>query len=151
MSETRRIQETPPADAVHRLREFFARRVPDEVLAAYLFGSRARGAGTPSSDFDVGLVLEPPVQLDSRARFDLRVDLIGELIGVLNWNEVDVVILNEGPPTLSAGAITQGTLLFCRDARRLRDYVRDVQLLAADLRPFLLRMEKRLLKRLSAP
>ena len=150
MSVTRRTQGEPPADAVHTLRGFFARRAPDRVLAAYLFGSRARGAGMPSSDFDVGLVLDPVVRPDPRARFDLRVDLTGELIGVLNWDDVDVVILNEAPATLAAGAVTEGTLLFCRDARRLREYVRDVQLVAADLRAFLQRMEKRLLERLSA-
>ncbi len=149
MSVTRRSQGSPVADPLRALRDFFARRAPDEVLAAYLFGSRAHGAGMPLSDFDVGLVLDPKDRSDPRMRIDLRVDVTGELIQALDWNDVDVVVLNDVPPTLAARAATEGTPLFCRDARRLREFVRDVQLMAADLRPFLQRMEKRLLERLS--
>ncbi|HEX4841039.1 MAG TPA: nucleotidyltransferase domain-containing protein [bacterium] len=134
---------------VREIQSFFESQGPD-VLAAYLFGSRANGTATPWSDVDIGIVLNPAHRLDARARFSLRIDLTRELMRSLRWNDVDVVILNDGPPALAATVLAEGTLLLCHDARRLQDFARDVQLRAADLKPFLQRMQTRLLARLRA-
>lgn len=123
----------------------FARRAPGRVPAAYLCGSRARGTAMPSSDVDVGVVPDRRTRSDPRARFDLRVDPTGQLIRALSRNDVGAVILDEAPPPLAAAVVAQGTFAFCRDARRLREFVRGAQLVAADPRPFLRRMEERLL------
>jgi predicted nucleotidyltransferase len=132
------------------LRDFFAREAPREVLAVYLFGSHARGTPHTESDVDVGLVLEPGSTLDQSARFNVRIELGGRLIHALHNNNVDVVVLNDAPPPLAAAAVTKGVQVYCRDARRLASVERDIQLRAADLQPFLRRMERRLLERLGS-
>lgn len=131
------------------LRAFLERRAPPHVLAVYLFGSRAKGRSGRESDLDVGVVVEPEAALSTADRFDLRVHLASDLMVALRENEVDVTVLNELPPTFAALVLREGKLVFCRDARRLQEFARDVQLRAADLRPFLRRHERTLLRTLA--
>jgi hypothetical protein len=53
---------------------------------------------------------------------------------------VDVVILNDAPPGLARRIVTEGRNVYCRDTELNHSFVRDVQLRAADLAPFLRRM-----------
>jgi predicted nucleotidyltransferase len=114
---------------------------------AYLYGSRAGGTGHASSDLDIGVVLDPVSSVDASARFRLRLPLTSRLIGALRSNDVDLVV-DEVPPPLAAAIVTGGVQVYCRDRRRLTCVVRDILLRAADLQPFLRRMERRLLERL---
>jgi hypothetical protein len=61
------------------------------------------------------------------------------LIGALGVNAVDVVILNDAPPELGRRIVIDGQKLYCADRQVDRAFVRDVQLRAADLEPFLRR------------
>lgn len=88
------------------------------VMAAYVFGSRARGDSGPMSDYDIAVHVEG---LDALAQFDLRLQLIGNLTRVLQTDEVDVVLLNQtDKPALKYYIIRDGQLLFDRDDYRLR-------------------------------
>lgn len=55
---------------------------------------------------------------------------------------MDVVVLNDAPPLLGRRVVTQGRRLLCRDEAAGFAYVRDVQLRAADLEPWLRRMRE---------
>jgi hypothetical protein len=55
---------------------------------------------------------------------------------------MDVVILNDVPPTLAARIVTTGTRAFFSDAELDHAFVRDSQLRAADLLPFLQRTRR---------
>jgi uncharacterized protein len=78
-----------------------------EVRLAVLFGSMARGEGRPSSDVDLGLVLEP---YSASVRF--RVDAqLGRAAG----REVDTVLLHDAPPLLRFEITRDGVLLFERE------------------------------------
>ncbi len=131
-----------------RLEGFFRQRHDGRVIAAYLHGSHARGADIPQSDVDVGIVLDPEVGLDAAQRLDLRAGLIGEIVGALGINEVDVVILNEVPAPFAAAVVRDGVRVFDSGSARLREFERDVQLRAGDLLPFLKRHRRRQLERL---
>jgi hypothetical protein len=63
-------------------------------------------------------------------------------MGALVTNEMDVVILNDVPPTLAARIVTTGTRAFFSDAELDHAFVRDSQLRAADLLPFLQRTRR---------
>ena len=82
----------------------------------------------------------------SASRFDLRLRLIGELMGALGTNEVDVVILSDAPPELGRKIVQEGTRVYPPVSEAARAYERDVQLRAADLDPFLRRARRRLLE-----
>ena len=81
----------------------------DEVLFAFLFGSRAGGKPRPDSDWDIGVYTSDA--LTAEQRFDLRRRLLTELQEV---GSVDVVILNDAPPLL-AQRVLQGSSILIRD------------------------------------
>lgn len=107
------------------------------VLSAYVFGSRADGRAHRESDLDVAVLLDRAVYPSARARFEARLRLISELIGALHLNDVDLVVLDDAPPLLGRRVIHEGRRVYCADPEADRRFVRDVQLRAADLAPFL--------------
>lgn len=126
------------------LSAFFAGR--SDVIAAWLFGSHAEGRAHRESDVDVGVLLDRALLPDRRTREEMQVRIISELIAELKRNEVDVVILNDAPPLLARRIIRSGTLLHAADAETVHAFKRNVQLLAADLEPFVRRHRQRLLE-----
>ena len=87
----------------------------DEVLEAYLFGSRARGRARPRSDVDVAVYID-----EGRARdgvWGYRAQLATELMGALRTDDVDVVVLNRAPILLYHRVLRDGVRLFSRDLR----------------------------------
>ena len=78
-----------------------------EIRLAVLFGSMARGEGRPSSDVDIGLILEP-YSAEVRFRVDAQ---LGRAAG----REVDTVLLDKASPLLRFEATRDGVLLFERE------------------------------------
>jgi predicted nucleotidyltransferase len=111
-------------------------------VSAYLFGSHATGRAHRESDVDVGVVLDPGTHPTRRGRFELRVRLSAEIGSALRQPCVDVVILNDVPPTLRARVVTTGRRVYRADAAADHAFVRDAQLRAADIAPFLRRMRR---------
>lgn len=97
------------------LKAFFAAR--DDMEAAWLFGSAARGEASPLSDVDVA-VLPADERLDRRGRLDLALDVSGRLPGALGTPRVDVVSLPDAPVVLAHRIATQGRLVFGAGRRR---------------------------------
>jgi predicted nucleotidyltransferase len=83
------------------------------VVAAMLIGSQARGTVGPLSDVDIAVWHDPV--LESRARFDLQLDLAGDAASALGTDEVDIVLLNHAPPLMRHRAIRDGKRLVERD------------------------------------
>lgn len=83
------------------------------VVAAMLIGSRARSTAGPLSDVDVAVWHDP--NLDSRACFDLQLDLVGDVAPALDTDEVDVILLNHAPPLMRHRAIRDGKRLVERN------------------------------------
>jgi predicted nucleotidyltransferase len=110
------------------------------MVSAYLFGSHAEGRAHRESDVDVGVLLAHHFHPSRRERFEVRVRLCSELPSVVAVPSVDVVVLNDAPPLLGRRIVTTGRRIFCADAGADHAFVRDVQLRAADLEPFLKRM-----------
>jgi predicted nucleotidyltransferase len=131
-----------PREPLHSAIARAFERSPVPVAAVYLFGSHAEGRAHRESDVDVGVLLRHADAPTAQARFDARVRLIGWLIGELHQNDVDVVILNDAPPLLGRRIVTSGTRIVCFDSPADHAFVRDVQLRAADLEPFLRRARR---------
>ena len=77
-----------------------------DLVAAYLFGSQARGTARPASDVDVGLWLRRAPASFRAAPFALAGDLEA-LIG----KPVDVVVMNTAPSDLIHRILRDGQLL----------------------------------------
>lgn len=84
---------------------------PSSVVAAWLFGSRARGDERPDSDVDLALLFrEPPEpRLGNEAH-----ELEGRIEDALGL-PAQVVVANDAPPDLVHRVLRAGTLLVDRD------------------------------------
>lgn len=133
-------------DPVAALESAFAAHPEWGVVSAYLFGSHAAGRAHRESDVDVAVLLERERHPTRRHRFDARVRLTAELISVLHHNGVDLVVLNDAPPLLARHIVWEGTRVFVADGEEDRVYVRDIQIRAADLAPWLERARRRTLE-----
>ena len=100
------------------LEQYFASL--DGVVSAYLFGSHARGQAWAHSDVDVAVLLEG--RPDNDRCFDMRLEVIGGLMGILHTNDVDVLILNQAPPALRYAVLRDGIILFCRDRQAMIEF-----------------------------
>ncbi len=112
------------------------------VQSAYLFGSHARGTSHRESDVDIGVLLSRDLFPSKKARFDQRLLMMTQLQDVTEGRTVDLIILNEAPPGLGRHVVIDGKRIYCPDPAADHDYVRDIQLRAADLKPFLERMRR---------
>ncbi|TMA29695.1 MAG: nucleotidyltransferase domain-containing protein [Deltaproteobacteria bacterium] len=112
-----------------------------DVASAYLFGSIAEHRAHRESDVDIGVLLAWASHPTRAARFDAGIRLAGRLQGALGAT-VDLVVLNDAPPLLGRHVVAKGRRIHCRDAAADHAYVRDVQIRAADLEPWLRRMRE---------
>lgn len=60
-----------------------------EVLFAYLFGGLARGKPQPLSDVDIAVYLKKSNNLA-----EIKLDILGNLMAILQTDEIDLVVLN---------------------------------------------------------
>lgn len=131
-------------DIKARLERHFASRRPSPVVAAYLYGSHAEGRPHRESDLDLAVLLN--ASLPENDRFALRLDLTGDLMSALHFNEVDLIVLNDAPPLLAARIVSEGLLVYEADPEAHHGFRRDIQLRAADLGPFIERYRRRLME-----
>jgi len=89
-----------------------AQRDPD-LLAVVLFGSRARGDASASSDVDVCLVLAPD-RADEPDRTAKRLDYLGRF-------DLDVSVFQQLPLAIRSRVLKEGRILFVRDEDALYD------------------------------
>lgn len=104
---------TPDPHLTERLAALLDPR--EEILEAYLFGSRARGQAQLHSDVDVAVYVD-----DVRAEdtgYGYRASLTTDLMAGLGFNDVDVIVLNRAPPLLYHRVLRDGVRLLTRDLR----------------------------------
>ena len=103
-----------------------------DVLAAYLFGSYARGDARPDSDVDLAVLLSTT---DEMERFERRLELIGAVGEVLGRRSADLVVLNDSPPLLTHQVLTHGRLIAERDRMARVEFEVRAGKIYADLLP----------------
>lgn len=106
----------PDQDLVEGLRAALTDQ-PD-VVAAYLFGSHARGVARPASDVDVAVLFDRPPAPDR------RLSLLADLATAACGRRPDLVVLNDAPAALAYRVLRDGVLLVASDdVRRIRHHV----------------------------
>jgi predicted nucleotidyltransferase len=112
------------------------------IVSAYLFGSHAAGRAHRESDVDLGVLLDWAVYTTETDRVEEQLGLIAQLTRAVRGLPLDLVILNDLPPTFARHIVTHGRRIFCRNAEADHAFLRDTLLRAADLDPFLKRMRR---------
>lgn len=119
------------ADRLHRCLPTILADEP--VRFAYLHGSVVSGRVTPFSDLDLALVADEGVEPAERLELMRRVQLaLADRCGIDN---ADVRVINDAPLVLQGKVVTQGRLVYARDADDHVDYVVRTRLLYFDYLP----------------
>jgi hypothetical protein len=105
-------------------------RTEPAVLAAYVFGSVARGTAGPLSDIDVALLVDSGA--DHQAVCDRMGDALSRQLGT---SRVDVVSLSDAPIPLRYRVVRDGRLVTHRDARSLERFIVETVLHYLDFKP----------------
>ena len=101
-------------ELIERLQPFISMlQLRDTVAALYLFGSYATGRQTSLSDIDLAVLFD--VSVEKEAFLAERLKLLGEMSSILGTDAVELVILNESPPTLGYRVTRDGVLLHASD------------------------------------
>lgn len=92
---------------------FTLRRYRHDIVAVYLFGSRATREASPTSDVDIAILLKPgSVKQAAKLRFALYADLSR----LLHRNDIDLVMLNTSRNLILQDTIVrEGKLLYSAD------------------------------------
>ena len=110
-----------------------------EVVFAYLFGGMARGGRRSLlSDIDIAVYLS-----DSESAAANKIDILGGLAAILKTEEIDLVILNTSPPTLTMNILRHKRLLADKDPSRRHGFESLAFRKYFDFQPF----ERRLLEK----
>ncbi len=108
MDQSQRLDES-------QIKEYFVPK--KEIIAVYLFGSRAEGVARPDSDLDIAVLVEKQPEDRFAYRMGLAEDL-EKLTGI----HTEVVILQEVPLLLQFQVLKHGKLLFERDPAQRAAY-----------------------------
>ena len=96
-------------ELVDVLREALAEQA--DVVAAYLYGSQARGTTGPLSDVDVAVLLG-----DDTDRSRRWLELASVLTNAVG-DDLDLVVLNDAPAPLAYRVLRDGIVVLSRDER----------------------------------
>lgn len=102
----------------------------ENIELAYLFGSRATGRFTPTSDYDIGLKLKQPISFSEK--FFMEV----EIRKLLETQALDLVLIDEAPLVLKFNIIC-GKCLYAFDEATRIEYEANVMSRYYDFLPVL--------------
>lgn len=94
-------------EIIERLTQLFSQR--DEIVLGYLFGSIAEGKTHKFSDVDVAVYYKTSPSLKR------YLQLINDVCGILETDDVDVVNMNSASPLIVHDILSFGELLVCRN------------------------------------
>ena len=139
------IADVSREQIITALRRYFESR-PAGIVAAYLFGSVARGQQRPDSDVDVGVLFAAgrPKSLED---LDRLAQLQDELAALLH-RRVDLVAMNGAPPDLLHRILVDRVLVHDADPERRIEFEMQTRSRYFDLAPYLQRYRQTVLKRL---
>ena len=80
-----------------------------EIKLIYIFGSYAKGENRADSDLDIAMYFDR--EIDGFA----KLDIFGELVGIFNREDIDLVILNNVDEVLKFQVIKYGKVVYMKD------------------------------------
>ena len=103
-------------EKIRTLRDYFQRR--DDIVMAFVFGSRASGRAHAGSDWDIAVYITPEkgeLEQEKQERsYPQEKDMRADCMTLLKTDNVDLVILNRAPATLADAAL-RGSPLTIKD------------------------------------
>lgn len=129
----------------NKLIDFLSKQ--EHVRLAYLFGSVAKREAGKLSDIDIAVLLDE--FLNKKQKFDLQLELIGDISQLLKTDKIDLVVINEAPLSLKFEIIKANYPLFVRDRMEKIDFEQMVMSRYLDRRYYEKRASSEFLKKVS--
>lgn len=101
-----------------------------EVVAAYLYGSYAKGMETGESDIDVALLLSEHFNQSALYPFKIASEMEKKL-----KRKVDVRILNDAPPSFLNQVFKYGKVVYSRDEKKRVSFEAQAMRAYLDIKP----------------
>jgi len=101
--------------ALEKIRKVLSKR--PEVLAAYLYGSHAKGYAREDSDIDIGVLLYPNVKYSLMDEGGLKME-----VDCVDGFNIDAFIINDKSPSFRHSVISPRRVIFCRDDSLRADF-----------------------------
>jgi predicted nucleotidyltransferase len=96
---------------LNQLKKVFSEEYGEIVLLAYFFGSQLQGKTGPLSDYDIAILLSP-----GQKPYQFKYKLQHELVNILNYERIDLIILNDAPIELKYHVIVAGQIIYQKDS-----------------------------------
>ena len=128
------IKQMQNKSKIKALKDYFQKR--EDVLMAFLFGSQAKKLSSKRSDWDISVYLKPAsyqVEWEQERDYPQEDEIWGDLIKMLDTDNVDLIILNRAPADISATAIA-GLPLIIKDRRAYLEFMLIITKEAEDYR-----------------
>lgn len=112
---------------INQLKKYFNKR--EDIIAAFLFGSRAKKIAGRLSDWDIAVYFKPQVQgevewEETDKRYPEENEIWNDLVDICRTDDVDFVVLNRAPSNIVASALTEGIpLVRIKDSRIFLDFM----------------------------
>lgn len=119
-------------------------KMQEDIIALYLFGSRASSTEGPLSDIDIAVLLQQGLGKDTYNEKELF--YLGKANELLHTDEVSFVVLNKAPLTIRHGIITDSRVLYSRDENARMAFEEMVIDEYMDFKPVLEEYDKEFLK-----
>lgn len=133
---------TTTSGLIEKLKPFFTNE--KGVLAAYLFGSFARGTQRPGSDLDIALLMdERSKALDRKTLSDYFLPVLGRL----TRQDVHLIFLNEASYLVRREVFRDNLPIHVNDEVKLAHFKMVSLSLYLDFVPYFRRMEQKLKER----
>jgi predicted nucleotidyltransferase len=118
-----------------------------EIVAAYLFGSFARGEAGPLSDLDLAFLIDHRRERLAGS-LTYQAARLSDLIRLLDTNDVELVVLPTSSPLLQHRILRDSRLLYCHDHRQRVAFECKALQTYLDLKPFYERQTRRFFEQL---
>jgi len=106
-------------EALERLKTLFQQK---GVSLAYLFGSYVHGEVRTTSDIDIAVLLG----CEKNELYSYYRELMLGIYETLGTERIDLLLLNDAPPSLQFDLISQGQLIHFRSEQELNDFEMNV-------------------------
>ncbi|MEW6481853.1 MAG: HepT-like ribonuclease domain-containing protein [bacterium] len=95
-------------EKIKELKGYFKER--NDIVFAFLFGSRAKGRPSNISDWDVAVYFKPfeYMEIETQENYPDEKSTWGELVDILKTDEVDLLVLNRARPSLVFSVLSSG-------------------------------------------
>ncbi len=121
-------------------------KTQDNIIALYLFGSRASGTTGPLSDIDIAILLKEGLGKEAYSKKELF--YLGRANEILHPDEVSFVLLNSAPLTGQYGVIIDSKVLYSRDEDERLSFEERVIDEYMDFKPFLDEYDREFLRQI---